>query len=78
MNIKKILTQENYPSRYEFETTVKNCLINEYKLTKEMAEIAFNNCMGFDYAIVEPISEEHPYGVIIATNIYRTEIKIIG
>lgn len=59
-----------------FENEVIRLVTGQYGVSVDEAKIAFNNCMAFDYAVIFPVSEEHPNGVMIATDVYRQKVAI--
>ena len=51
-------------------------ITGQYGVSVEEAKVAFENCMAYDYAVILPISKEHPNGVMIATDVYRQKVAI--
>ncbi len=59
-----------------FKDEVIGLLTGQYRITKEDATIAFDNCMAFDCAVVVPINKDYPNGVMIGTDLYRSKVAI--
>lgn len=59
-----------------FKDEVIRLITGQYGASVEEAKIAFENCMACDYAVILPISKEHPNGVMIATDVYRQKVAI--
>ena len=60
----------------DFKNEVVRLISNQYGVPENAASVAFDNCMIADYAVILPISKEHPDGVMIATDIYRQKVAI--
>jgi hypothetical protein len=59
-----------------FENEVIRLIVGQYGVSESEAKIAYSNCMSFDYAVVLPISEKYPNGVMIATDLYRQKVAV--
>lgn len=59
-----------------FKNEVVRLITGQYGVSVEEAKVAFENCMAYDYAVILPISKEHPNGVMIATDVYRQKVAI--
>lgn len=59
-----------------FKNEVIRLLVEQYGVTKEYADVAFDNCMIADYAVVQPKSEKYPNGIMIGTDLYRMKVAI--
>lgn len=59
-----------------FKHEVVRLLTGQYEITEQEANIAFDNCMAYDYAVVKPVCAKYPNGVMIATDIYRQKVAI--
>ena len=59
-----------------FKNEVLRLITGQYGVSIEEAKIAFENCMSYDYAVILPVSEEYPNGVMIATDVYRQKVAI--
>lgn len=59
-----------------FEKEVINLVTGQYGVSIEKAKIAFKNCMSYDFAVILPVSEKHPNGVMIATDLHRQRVAI--
>ena len=68
--------QDDYINRQSFEHKVKEILKDLYHTPFDI-NITFNNCMAYGYAIVCPISNQFPKGLIMVTEIYRTEVTFL-
>lgn len=68
--------KDDYMSRPSFELTVKKVLEEVYNTPFDI-DVTFNNCMAFGYAVVCPISNQFPKGIIMVTDIYRTEVTFL-
>lgn len=75
MNVIYYLEQEKYKSREEFEHEVKeqmrsiNCPFD--------IDCTFNYLMAYQCAVVLPVSKDNPNGMLMVTNIYRTEVQFM-
>lgn len=59
-----------------FKNEVVRLLVGQYNITSDEAEIAFENCMICNYAVVKPVSKEYPNGIMIGTDLYRQKVAI--
>ena len=59
-----------------FENEVIRLIVGQYRVSENEAKIAYSNCMIADYAVILPISEHHPNGVMIETDVYRQKVVI--
>ena len=59
-----------------FKNEVVRLITGQYGVSIEEAKIAFENCMSCGYAVILPVSEEYPNGVMIATDVYRQKVAI--
>lgn len=59
-----------------FKNEVVILIVGQYNTSVNEAEIAFESCMAYGYAVIKPISKEYPNGIMIATDIYRQTVTI--
>ena len=59
-----------------FKNEVMRLVMGQYGVSNSEAQIAYENCMAFNYAVVRPISKEYPNGVMMATDVYRQKVAI--
>lgn len=60
-----------------FEKHITNLITGQYGVTLEQAKVAFKNCMLHDFAVILPVSKNHPNGVMMSTDLHR-QIIVIG
>ena len=68
--------EDDYINRKSFEKEVKRIIKNIYDTPFDV-DVTFNNCMAYGYAVVLPVSDKYPKGMIMATDIYRTEVAFL-
>lgn len=59
-----------------FQNQVVGLITGQYGVSIDEAEIAFEKCLRCDYAVILPISREHPKGVMMSTDVYRQRVAI--
>lgn len=59
-----------------FENEVVRLITDQYEVSEKEARVAYANCMSADYAVILPVSEQYPNGVMIATDTYRQKVAI--
>ena len=66
----------DYIDRPSFEHKVKEVLKEIYQTPFDI-DTTFNNCMAFGYAVVHPVSNKYPKGMIMITDISRTVVTFL-
>ncbi|MBQ7673227.1 MAG: hypothetical protein IJT36_01685 [Alphaproteobacteria bacterium] len=65
-----------YRNKYDSWICFKNAVLKQINKYQFGNEEAFHNCMMFGYAVIEPVSEKYPKGVVIISNVYRDAVTI--
>ena len=66
----------DYNSWLDFELDIKRILIEEWHCYYDIIQ-TFATCISFGYAVVIPMNENYPNGVLMMTNLTRDEIRFI-
>ena len=67
---------EREPHGDNFKNEVIKLITEKYDIDPHSAKIAFETCMTFGYAVIQPLCQKYPSGVMIATDNYRQKIAI--